>query len=113
MGETKSFDVGASQPSAPISPTPEPSSAPISPTPAPSVSAPNNGVPTFYPTHTPPTMYPTGSVPTDPVPTPYPTDIPLTPFPTAQACTPRGEYCSKHKECCSGECNLKKNICRK
>merc|ERR1711862_160340 len=53
--------------------------------------------PTTSPTHSVPTMYPTNSLPTDPLPTPYPTDVPPTPFPTAQTCTPKGEYCNKHK----------------
>jgi len=139
--ETKSFDVGASQPSAPISPTPEPSSAPISPTPGPSVSAPNNGVPTFYPTHTPPTPYPTEvpptpqpsvtpptSFPTGVAPTQFPTGTAPTPYPTHTAptsgnnamkepekpvCTPLWNACAVWSDCCSKKCHWKKKKCIK
>merc|ERR1712176_549226 len=89
--ETKTFEVGTAPPS---------TSAPISPTPGPSISAPNNGVPTFYPTHTPPTPYPTDipptpqpsvtpptSFPTGVAPTQFPTGTPPTPFPTHPAPT--------------------------
>merc|ERR1740129_1010380 len=108
--ETKTFEVGTAPPStsAPISPTPGPSTSTPGPspptesppTPGPSISAPNNGVPTFYPTHTPPTPYPTDipptpqpsvtpptSFPTGVAPTQFPTGTPPTPFPTHTAPT--------------------------
>merc|ERR1740129_651058 len=75
--ETKTFEV-VSNTDSPVAPptTSAPFPAP-SPTPGPSTAAPNNGVPTLYPT-----------------------DVPPTPFPTAQTCAPKGEYCNKHKDCC-------------
>merc|ERR1712039_899889 len=105
--ETKSFQVGAAPPTtwAPVSPPttsapiPAPSS-PVSPPttsapiPAPSspTSAPYNGVPTFYPTHTPPTPYPPEVPPTPQPsvtpPTSFPTGVAPTQFPTGAVPTP-------------------------
>merc|ERR1712039_236381 len=76
-------------PSSPVSPptTSAPIPAPSSPT-----SAPYNGVPTFYPTHTPPTPYPTEVPPTPQPsvtpPTSFPTGVAPTQFPTGTAPTP-------------------------
>jgi len=87
---------------APVTPGPSVTS-PISPT----SPYPTQTPPTMYPTHVAPTMYPTGTAPT-----PYPTGA----FPTikpTEACGVKGVPCTKHADCCSKKCNLKKSKCRK
>jgi len=108
--------------SAPVTPPPKPvtsssvfPSSTAAPVPTPDATPyPTGTAPTMYPTQTAPTMYPTAAV--GPVPTPYPTGTPPTLYPTdvpPTTCGEKGDFCTKHNQCCGGKCNLKKKLCRK